>query len=212
MSDAGLSLTALAKAASIDHGQLSRIIAGKARPSLETYAKLAVPLGADLAARLYANTGPIIRDRHQGRIVEGLLRARHARWAAATEAGVRQPARGWIDLVLHDPGERRVLAVEVESDLRRIEQQVRWAQMKAESLPSWDRWPVEGAEISRLLVVRRTRATRQIATEFARQLAVAYPAHPEDAIAALVGTAPWPGAAMVWAQIEPARLRFLPTR
>ena len=131
MSDAGLSLTALAKAAGIDHGQLSRIVAGKGKPSLETYAKLAVPLGADLATRLYANTGPIIRDRHQGRIVEGLLAARHARWAVATEVGVRQPARGWIDVVLHDPAERRILAVEVESDIRRIEQQVRWAQMKA---------------------------------------------------------------------------------
>lgn len=187
-------------------------MAGKAKASLETYARLAIPLGADLSTRLYPNTGPLIRDRHQARILEALLQELHPRWRAATEAGVRQPVRGWIDAVLHDPRERRILAVEIESDIRRIEQQIRWAQMKAESLPSWEGWPAEGAEISRLLVMRRTRTTRQTATEFARQLAVAYPAHPEDALAALTGLTPWPGATMVWAQIEPTRVRFLASR
>jgi hypothetical protein len=84
--------------------------------------------------------------------------------------------------------------------------------MKAESLPSWPGWPADGAEISRLLIVRRTRSTRQIAVEFARQLAAAYPAHPEDGLAALTGTTPWPGAAMIWVQIEPDRVRFLTGR
>jgi hypothetical protein len=36
---------------------LRRIMAGKASPTIETYAKLAVPLGADLSTRLYPNTG-----------------------------------------------------------------------------------------------------------------------------------------------------------
>lgn len=210
--DAGIPMETLARAAGVPPSYLRRIMAARANPSLETYAKLAVPLGADLAARLYPNTGPLIHDRHQAPIVEALLAARHRRWVPATEVVVRQPARGWIDLVLHEPRERRVLAVEVESDIRRIEQQVRWARMKAESLPSSDHWPADGADISRLLVVRRTRATRQTAVEFARQLAVAYPAHPQDAIAALTGTAEWPGAAMLWAQVEPNRVRFLSTR
>jgi transcriptional regulator with XRE-family HTH domain len=210
--DAGITMSALAREAGVDVGHLSRILAGKANPSIETYAKLAVPLGADLSTRLYPNTGPLIRDRHQGRITEALLAARHPRWRPFTEVSVRHPARGWIDVVLYEERERRVVAVEIESDIRRIEQQIRWAQMKAESLPSWDGWPAEGAEISRLLIVRRTRTTRQTALEFARQLATAHPAHPEDAVAAVTGISPWPGAAMVWAQIEPDRVRFLPGR
>jgi transcriptional regulator with XRE-family HTH domain len=212
MSDAGLTQSALSLAADVDHAQVSRILAGKAKPSLETYAKLAVPLGADLATRLYPNTGPLIRDRHQARIAEALVAARHPRWQPATEVGVRHPARGWIDVVLHEVRERRIVAVEIESDIRRIEQQVRWAQMKAESLPSWEGWPGEGAEVSRLLIVRRTRTNQRTAMEFARQLAVAYPAHPADAIAALTGVAAWPGPAMLWARIEPDRVRFLTSR
>jgi hypothetical protein len=193
-------------------------MAGRARPSLETYAKLAIPLGADLATRLYPNTGPTIRDRHQGRLLEALLEVRHPRWLPYTEVAVRKPARGWIDLVLHEPREQLLVATEIESELRRLEQTMRWSREKAESLPSASLWrPSDGNDdrptsISTLLIVRRTRATRQAATEFARQLAVAYPAHPEDAMAALTGTASWPGSALVWAQIEPDRVRFLPTR
>jgi hypothetical protein len=142
-----------------------------------------------------------------------LLGQLHPRWRPATEVGVTRPARGWIDVVLREPREGLAVAVEIESDIRRIEQQVRWARMKAESLPSWDDWPSnDEPRISQLLIVRRTRSTRQTATEFAKQLAVAYPAHPQDAVAALTGSAPWPGPALVWAQIEPAGVRFLPTR
>ena len=234
--DAGVALETLAKAAGVPGSYVRRIVAGTARPSIETYAKLAVPLGADLATRLYPNTGPLIRDRHQARIVEALLGQLHPRWRATTEVGVTRPARGWIDVVLHDPREALFVAVEIESDIRRIEQQLRWSRMKADALPSWADWPggargsdgpdrAHGSDgprgdspdgdrpgISQLLIVRRTRATRQTATEFVGQLSVAYPAHPDDALSALTGTAQWPGPARVWAQIEPDRVRFLPTR
>jgi transcriptional regulator with XRE-family HTH domain len=213
MSDAGIGVTALARAATVQHGYLSEILAGKAMPTLATYAKLAVPLGADLSTRLYPNTGPSIRDRHQARILEALLKVLNPRWQASTEVGVRQPARGWIDLVLHDARQGVIVAVEIESDIRRIEQQVRWAQMKAQSLSSWDRWPAGDAPtVSQLLIVRRTRATRQAALEFAAQLAVAYPAHPEDAVSAITGTGAWPGPAMVWASVDSKSVRFTATR
>ena len=52
------------------------------------------------------NTGPLIWDRHQARIVEGLLGKLHPRWRPATEVGVTRPARGWIDVVLHDAREQ----------------------------------------------------------------------------------------------------------
>ena len=211
--DAGIPLETLANAAGVPASYLRRIMAGDARPSIETYAKLALPLGADLSTRLYPNTGPLIRDRHQARIVEALLAQLHPRWRATTEVGVRQPARGWIDVVLSEPREAQIVAAEVESDIRRIEQLVRWARMKADALPSWERWPADATpRISQLLIVRRTRSTRQTAIEFAGQLALAYPAHPQDAFAALTGTTAWPGSALVWAQIDGDRVRFLPTR
>lgn len=211
--DAGIRLETLAVAAGVPGSYLRRIMAGQARPSVETYAKLAVPLGADLATRLYPNTGPLIKDRHQGRIVEALLARLHPRWQAATEVAVRQPARGWIDLVLSETRGELVVAVEVESDIRRIEQMVRWAKVKADALRSSEGWSIDAeTQISQLLVVRHTRWTRQTAVEFAAQLTLAYPAHPQDAMSALTGTTAWPGSALVFARIDRDRVRFLPTR
>ena len=119
---------------------------------------------------------------------------------------------------LHDRRAELVLATEIESDMRRIEQTVRWSKEKAEALPSWTGWPgMLGGDgtaprISQLLVVRRTRANERVARQFAKQLALAYPAHPEDAVAALAGEKPWPGSALVWARIDKDRVRFLRTR
>lgn len=86
---------------------------------------------------------------------------------------------------------------------------------KAASLPSWEGWDRLGEPpaISRLLVVRRTRATRSVAGEFAAQLRLAYPAHPDDAMAALTGrTVRWPGPALIWAEVGASRARLLPGR
>ena len=205
-------------------GYLYRIIAGKSAPTIETYGKLAVPLGADLATRLYPNTGPVIRDRHQARIVEALLAAVHPRWVVSTEVLVWKPARGGIDVVLTDERARLVIATEIQSELRRLEQIVRWSREKAESLPSWLGWPatrrsdrLDGVaepapQISQLMVVRRTRATRDVGREFARMLLAAFPAHPADALAALRDTAVWPGSALVWAQLDAKGVRLLATR
>lgn len=210
--------TALARAAGVDPAHLSRILSGKAKPSLETYAKLAVPLGADLATRYYPNTGPAIRDRHQARIFEALLALLGGNWARHAEATVWKPVRGAIDAVLHDRRAQLVVAAEIESDMRRIEQTLRWSKEKTEALPSWSGWPAllggggEAPRVSRLLIVRRTRANERIAREFGQQLALAYPAHPEDALAALRGEGAWPGNALLWAQIGKDQVRFLATR
>ena len=192
----------LARAAGVPPSFVGRVFTGAARPSIETYAKLATALGADLSARVYPNTGPTIRDRHQARILEAVLESAHPRWRRFTEVAVRQPARGWIDLALHQERERVLVACEIESMLNRIEQLVRWSSEKAESLPSSTLWASlrEPPEVSRLLVVRWTRTNRASAREAARQLRIAYPAHPDDALESLAGTLPWPGPALVWAR------------
>jgi transcriptional regulator with XRE-family HTH domain len=213
-SDAGLSRLRVAQAAGIDDTYLGRIEDGDARPSTETLVRIGLVLGADLSVRLYPNTGPAIRDRHSAPMLELLLGARHPRWGAFTEVNVHRPARGRIDLVLHDPREGIVVAHELQSELRRIEQLTGWHASKAESLPSWTGWTQLGdaGTISRAIIVRRTRATRRTADDFARQLRVAYPAHPDDAIEALTGTARWPGAALIWVHVDGGRARFVTGR
>lgn len=212
--DAAVTRQQLAEAAGVNPGFLRRIEEGNARASIDTYAKISIALGSDLAARLYPNTGPAIRDRHQARILEALIGQLHPRWRAYPEVAVRRPSRGWIDAVLHEVTARTVVATEIQSDLRRLEQLLRWFPEKVASLPSWEGWARLGAvtTTSQLLIVRSTRATRTIGREFERQLAAAYPAHPADAIAALTGTATWPGNALIWAEIERDRVRFISRR
>lgn len=209
--DTGLSVRDLAVAAGLAPAYVGRILAGTERPSLEAYGRLAAVLGADLSVRLYPNTGPAFRDRLQAPILERLLEVRHPRWRPFTEVAVHKPSRGWIDAALHEPRERVIVATEIQRALHRLEQLVRWSAAKADALPSWAGWAQldEPPAISRLLVVRRTRATRRLAAEFAAQLRVAYPAHPDDALAALTGTVPWPGSALVWAVIENGGARLV---
>jgi transcriptional regulator with XRE-family HTH domain len=212
--DAGLPRRVLARAAEIDHAFLQRIEDGRARPSLDTYARLAIPLGADLSTHLYPNTGPTVRDRHQARILEWLLGQLHRRWQPFTEVVVRRPARGWIDVVLHDPTAECIVATEIQSALPRLEQLVRWSAEKAASLASWEGYAHLGpvATTSKLLIVRSTRETRATGREFARQLEAAYPAHPQDAVAALTGTRAWPGPALIWVDLRPDGVRFVARR
>jgi transcriptional regulator with XRE-family HTH domain len=212
--DAGASQRRLSDACGISQGYLSRIEHGSAEPTLEVYARIAAALGADLACRLYPNTGSLIRDRHQSAVAVALLRLAHARWAPWPEVGVRRPARGSIDLVLHDAVERLAVATEIESELHRLEQLLRWSQEKAASLPSAGVWPYrdgETATISRLLVVRVTRHNREVVREFGQLIAASYPGSPEAALAALRGTGPWPGAAMLWAHSGPDGPRIAAT-
>jgi transcriptional regulator with XRE-family HTH domain len=212
--DAGLSQCTLAAEAGLDSGYLSRIEQATVRPSAETYLRIAAALGADFNARLYPTTGPRIHDRHQAPILEALLELLHPRWAPFPEVAVRHASRGWIDLVLHDPRAGLLVATEIESELRRVEQLVRWSKEKADSLPSWDGWPrLPGAPVvSQLLIVRRTRATIEVGREFERQLRLAWPAHPADALASLAGTAGWPGASLIWATKESTKVRLHSTR
>jgi transcriptional regulator with XRE-family HTH domain len=212
--DAGVPVRELAAAAGLSPAYVAKILAGTERPTLEAYGRLAAVLGADLTTRLYPNTGPAIRDRLSAPVIEHLVAVRHPRWDPTLEAAVRRPSRGWIDLLLHEPRERILVATEIVSLLRRLEQLIRWSTAKAESLPSWEGWAYlpDTPAISRLLVVRRTRANRQVAREFEQQLRIHFPAHPDDAVAALTGTARWPGPALVWAEVRRESVRLVPGR
>jgi transcriptional regulator with XRE-family HTH domain len=199
--DAGVSQRALARLTGVDQADISRIEAGRAHPTIATCAALGAGLGSDLTLRLFPNTGPAIRDRHQASTVESLVRSLDRRWKSFPEVGVRHPVRGWIDLVVADRDTGDVVAAEVVSSIHRFEQLLRWAGAKAEALPSSSSWPfgVTAPRIGRLLVLRSTAANRTLSASFRSTLRAAYPGDPYQALAALAAESEWPGAAVLWA-------------
>jgi hypothetical protein len=147
-------------------------------------------------------------------MVQGLLQALHPRWKRFLEVAVHRPVRGVIDVVLHDPDEPVLIAAESQSELRRLEQQIRWSHAKAAALAEGGATDLaellassehhgdgKVPNVSRLLLLRSTRATHQIVATYTDLLAAAYPAPHADARAALTGTGVWPGPALVWMEV-----------
>jgi transcriptional regulator with XRE-family HTH domain len=212
--DAGIPQIRLAEAAKISRAHLCAIEAGKAEASTEVLAAIADVLGASLSVRLYPGTGPRIRDHIQAAILEALLRELHPRWKRFVEVPVYRPVRGVIDLVLHDPQAPVLVAVEIQSELRRLEQLIRWSNQKRDALPSADIWQFATAAanappVSALLVVRSTRATRAVANDHQEQLRALYPVAAADIYTALTTDAPWPGPGLLWATVEGGRARLM---
>ena len=208
-------MRALALAAGIAPSTQRAIEDGIHSPSIEVLARVAQVLGAGLGVRLYAGTGPRIYDHLQAPMLKALLRDLHPRWTRRLEVPVHGQARGVIDLVLEDASEPAVVACEAQSQLRRLEQQVRWATMKADELAVLRGEARAGelvampAVVSRLLLLRSTQSTRHIVTEFSDLLATAYPARYADLLAALTGIAPWPGPGLVWCAVDGEGARIL---
>lgn len=209
--DAGISLRALAREAGVDEGYLSRLIAGTRVPTIGLLVALSAALGGDLSIKVFPNGRPSIHDGIQARIIEELLRIAAPRWRRSVEVPVVRPVRGFIDFVLDEPVQAVAVAAEVQSRIDRLDQQLRWAQEKAQSLPSSDLWRfVEGdPEVSRLLVLRSTVATREIAKRFGTTLASAYPARAKDVYDAITSDARWPGAGILWARVGGDSVRIL---
>ena len=205
--DAGLSIRVVAGAAGIDPSHLSLIERGRREASLSVLAAVGSVLGLDLSVRLFPTTGPRIHDRTQAAIVEALLRAAHPSWKRLVEVPVWRPVRGVIDLVLARPGEV-VVATEVHSEIR-------WGREKGEALPSAQAWSmVSGGQpatpISQVLVLRNTRANRDVARAYAATLTAAYPASSHEALAAIRdATLPWPGGALLWVVVTDGVARIL---
>ena len=211
--DGGISQQRLAEAIGISQSYLSRIEAGRVKPTAETQAAIAIALGAQLEMRLRVGTGSPIRDHIQARIVETLLRVAHPRWGRLVEVPVHRPVRGSIDVVLYDPTAGIVIATEVQSQIRRLEQQLRWSNEKARAILPSGAIPQAGAatpDVSQLLVIRSTRTNREIVATYASTIRTAFPASAELAHRAITtneGT--WPGAALLWATVEGSTVRIL---
>ena len=113
---------------------MSEVEAGRVQASLKTLTALGMTLGADLSVRFFTGASLPLRDRFQAPMVEALLGNLHDSWRGHPEVRVTRPARGFIDIVLV----RRLdlVATEAQSELRRLEAQIRWHEDKAAALPS----------------------------------------------------------------------------
>jgi transcriptional regulator with XRE-family HTH domain len=131
--DAGLSQRQLAGLAGVASSTLHAIELDRHDPCLDTLCRVAAALGMDLGVRLFAGTGPLIRDHSQTAMIAALLQEAHGGWIPDPEVWVHRPVRGVIDLVLRK-AEPPLVACEAQSDLRRLEQQVRWFRSKAAAL------------------------------------------------------------------------------
>jgi transcriptional regulator with XRE-family HTH domain len=192
-SDAGVSLRELGAATGLDPSHIARIEKGQVQPSIRSLTLISVALGADLSLRFYAGSGPRIHDRFQAPMIEALLGELHPRWGPRLEVRVPGPTRGVADLVLTDKAAPLTVIGEAQSEFRNIEQQLRWLGEKAAAF--------EGPR-SKLLIVRSTESTREVARRYAATLAAAYPACTADVVAALTTTDPWPGDGIVWMRLE----------
>ena len=201
--DAGLSVRAVATVAGISHATLHALERGRHDPGTEVLARVASALGMELSVKLYPGTGPLIRDHIQAAMIEALLDLVDERWQPTLEVPVNRPVRGVIDLVL-ESDRPPIIACEAQSELRRLEQQVRWSRAKSEALAQ-----TRGVPVQRLLLLRSTKRTRAVATEYATLLRAAYPVSTRVAYAALTGVAPWLGDAVLWCRVEHGRARMM---
>jgi transcriptional regulator with XRE-family HTH domain len=211
--DVGITLTGLADIVGVDRSHLARVEGGTAKASLDVLTAIGVALGADLSLRYFPGLGPRLHDRFQAPMLEAVLVALDPRWRTEVEVPVTHPSRGVIDLVLKDRSSPVVVAAELQSELRRLEQQIRWTGEKADGLRqrlAVDGEPLAGPAVSRLLILRSTIATRELARRYASTISSAYPARTEDVVSALTTpSTPWPGAGIAWVRIEGVRVTLL---
>ena len=201
--DAGATKAQVASAAGVDRTFLGRIESGSVHPSLETLVAIATALGADVSVRLYAGSGPRLTDRHQARMVEVVLRRLAAVWRPHLEVPVWRPVRGVVDGVFERLDSRLLVVSEFMSAIPRLEQQIRWSAEKAASIGSSELVGHGPApSVSKLLVLRSTAATRDIARRFELTLRTAYPGRTSEAVESLAVGGPWPGDAIVWVRID----------
>lgn len=206
--DQGVGQATIARAAGLSPAHLCAIESGASPGSLGALANIASALGARLDVRIVPSSGTPLRDHLQAAMVEAFIRVLHPAWGRHLEVPVQYPVRGVIDVVLVHRDRPLVVAIEAQSEIRRLEQQLRWANEKARALLNSEivaaiREPdVPPPRVHQVLLLRSTAATRDLARRFEATLATAYPARAFDVWRALTGEAPWPGSGVVWVRVD----------
>jgi len=203
-----LSVRAVAAAAGVDRSFLARAEAGEATLTTDAVAAVAAVLGMEPSLQFYQTVGPRLRDHVQARMVNALLARLAKRWDPRLEVPVWHPVRGVIDLVLVDRESPTAVACESHGELRRFEEQLRWANEKADALAQVPEFG--GREICRLLLLRDCAAMRELVQSLPDLFRAAYPGSARDAVEALVdGRGSLPAASLLWVDVKGAATRLL---
>jgi transcriptional regulator with XRE-family HTH domain len=204
----GLSIRELAAAAGVDRSLLSKAEAGEATLTSSALAAIAACLGAEASVRLFQTVGPRLTDHVQARLIDTLATALHPRWRLRLEVPVWQPARGVIDMVIEERGRETVIAGEAQSEIRRAEQQLRWAAEKVDGLRADADFA--GRQVRRLLLLRNTADVRATIVSAPAMFAAAYPSRTSEAVAALTGDGlDFPDAAICWVDLRGRKSRLM---
>jgi transcriptional regulator with XRE-family HTH domain len=202
--EAGATQTALAAAAGIDQGHISRVERGEATPGFDALVALAGELGADVSVRLFPTATVGIRDRLQAPMVEALLRRAAEPWRATVEVPVAE-ARGVIDVVLRNRAAGLAIACEVHSQLRSVDLVLRRLHEKTLAFRRLE----PATTVSSALVIRSTEATRRMVRLLSVTFAATLPGDHGQALDALAARADWPGTTLLWVTLENGRAELL---
>lgn len=209
-----LTQAAVGRALGIDRTVISRLERGDPRVGLPIRFRVAAVLGADLRLTAYANSGALIRDSVQARILEIVLALIDRRWKRTVEAPLPGLDRRSIDLRLDGPA--CSVLCEVESRIGSLEEIIRELHAKRNALGAARNSGLAAVlPIHALLIVPRTRHHLAIVRDHPRIIQAAFPMRPEAVDAALRDVAsPWTGDGILWVRskfgVIPEAVRELP--
>lgn len=194
----GITQAAVGRAIEVDRSVITRLEAGDPHVGLPIRFRVAALLGADLRLSAYANSGPLIRDSAQARILEIVLATIDRRWRRTVEAPVPGQDRRSIDLRL-DGSACRVVC-EVESRVGSLEEIIRELHGKRDALrATFGAGRHADLPIHAVLVLPRTRHHQAIVRDHPMTIQAAFPMRPDAIEAALRDVAnPWTGDGILW--------------
>jgi len=184
----------VSRAVGVDRATICRLEAGDLGVSNAIRARAAAVLGADFRLGLYPAASPLIHDAAHARLIEALIRLRHASWRAIPEAHVPGAGRQTTDLRLVRGADTVLL--EVETHIQVLEAVIRGGNDKRVKVAN-EVGP-EG-QVHSVLVLPPTRHHRDLVRAHGETMRAAFPVRSVDLRRSLTSSSlPWPGDGVLW--------------
>jgi DNA-binding XRE family transcriptional regulator len=196
---ASLTQSTVGQAPGVHRTVISRLEGGNPRVSLAIRFRTAALVGADLRLSAYAQSGPMIRDTAQARLVEAMLESIDPRWSRTLETPLPGLDRRSVDLRLD--GTAGIVLCEVESRVGSLEEIIGELHGKRDAVGSTSGWPIHV-----VLVLPRIRHHLEIVRHHPRTIEAVFPMPSDEVAAALADVEiPWTGDGIQWAAVATTR-------